>query len=229
MVEKNDTESWVLGDRWLIIIVLIIAGVTIWNSRSSLFPPPEGYARFSDYGMSFLYPEDLNLWQVAVDDDLNVVLDDSRQISEDWGCVGWNSGNVDFERPGREGYFQEFNVIWLAMNPPSEHEKVTDLFFTALEANFRVRNREYNMTRGSTGFLNLRDHNVKHEFFNYTYLGAGEDDPVIVYGIVGVFYCERSGRAVTLYYIDIFDFDPVYDEEMIFSTFKFYLDSIRCH
>jgi hypothetical protein len=93
MVEKSDAESWVLGDRWLIIIVLIIAGVTIWNSRSSLFPPPEGYARFSDYGMSFLYPEDLNLWQVAVDDDLNVVLDDSRQISEDWGCVGWNSGN----------------------------------------------------------------------------------------------------------------------------------------
>jgi hypothetical protein len=29
--------------------------------------------------------------------------------------------------------------------------------------------------------------------------------------------------------MNIFDFDPVYDEEMLFSTFKFYLDSIRCH
>ena len=37
MTEKSD-KSWVLGDRWLIIVVLVITGLTLWNSRGSLFP-----------------------------------------------------------------------------------------------------------------------------------------------------------------------------------------------
>lgn len=38
MTEKKDSKSWVLGDRWLIIVVLIITGLTLWNSREILFP-----------------------------------------------------------------------------------------------------------------------------------------------------------------------------------------------
>lgn len=195
MAEKRDVKSWVLGDRWLIIIVLIVAGVTIWNSRSSLFPPPEGYARFSGYGVSFLYSDDLNLWQVAINDDGSVVRDGSRNISEDWGDVGWNSGNVDFERPGREGYFQEFSVMWVAMDGPPEHDEALNLFYTMIVVNAQILNRELYMTRGPPGFLDHRGHQVKYEFFNYTQLESGESEPVIIYGVVGGFYCERSGRA----------------------------------
>ena len=37
-MEKGDSKSWVLGDKWLIIVVLIIIGLTLWNSRGLLFP-----------------------------------------------------------------------------------------------------------------------------------------------------------------------------------------------
>lgn len=38
MTEKSDSKPWVFGDRWLIIVVLIIFGLTLWNSRGLLFP-----------------------------------------------------------------------------------------------------------------------------------------------------------------------------------------------
>jgi len=38
MTEKRDSKSWVLGDRWLIIVLLIIVGLTFWNSRELPFP-----------------------------------------------------------------------------------------------------------------------------------------------------------------------------------------------
>ncbi len=38
MTEKGDSKSSVSGDRWLIIVVLIIVGLTFWNSRELLFP-----------------------------------------------------------------------------------------------------------------------------------------------------------------------------------------------
>lgn len=43
MTEKSDSKSWVLSDRWLIIVVLIIAGLTLWNSRDLLFPSSMSY------------------------------------------------------------------------------------------------------------------------------------------------------------------------------------------
>ncbi len=229
MISSDDSRSSILGDRWIIIAVLIITGITLWNSRSTLFPPPRGYARYSDYGVSILYPDDLNLWQVPVDDAFNVVIDGPWVMSEERGCVGWNSGNVDFERPGREGYFQEANVIWLAMDPPPEPDEVLNLFYTAFEANMQTRNREYNLTKGSMGFLDQRGHGAKYEYFNYSYFEVGEDNSIVVYGVIGAFYCEKTGRAFATYYVEIFDFDPVYDEETLLSTFKFYLDSLRCH
>jgi hypothetical protein len=57
----------------------------------------------------------------------------------------------------------------------------------------------------------------------------GETDIVTVYGIVGGFFCEKSGRAIELYYLDIFDHEPEYDEKTLFSSFKFYLKSLICH
>lgn len=229
MTSSDDSRSRIIGDRWLIIVVFTVTGLILWNSKSSLFPPPRGYARYSDHGVSFLYPDDLNPWQVPVNDAFNVVTDGSWEISEERGCVGWNSGNVDQERPGREGYFQEANVIWLAMDPPSEPDEMLNLFYTAFETNMQTRSRKYNLTKGSTGFLDHRDHRVKYQFFNYTYLELGEDNPVFVYSVIGSFYCEETGRALTYYYMEIFDFDPVYDRESLFDTFKFYLDSIHCH
>lgn len=229
MTGTDASSSGILSDRWLVIIVFTVTVLIIWNSRSSLFPPPEGYAKYSDHGISFLYPDYLNPWQVPINDAFNVVTGGPWEISEERGCVGWNSGNVDNERPVREGYFQEANVIWLAMDPPPEPDVVLNLFYTAFETNMQTRNREYDLTKGATGFLDHRGHGVKYEFFNYTYFETGEDESIVVYGVLGAFYCDKSGRAVASYYMEIFDFEPVYDDETLLSTFEFYLDSLRCH
>ena len=215
-------------DRWLIIIALTLVAITAWNSRYALIPPPKGYARYTEHGMSFLYPDDMNLWEVAIYDDGSDVQDGSRTISEDWGTVGWNSRNVDQERPGREDYFQESSVYWLTSDPPENSVKLNK-FYTALGVSGERCDREDNMTKGETGTLTHRNHDVVYEYFNYTSQFIGTKRKSNIYGIVAGFYCHETGRTIELYYMDLYDSDPVYDKEMLFNTFKSYLDSIHCH
>jgi hypothetical protein len=48
MTEKNELGSSIPSDRLLIIILSIVVGMLLWNSRSSLMPTQEGYARGSE-------------------------------------------------------------------------------------------------------------------------------------------------------------------------------------
>lgn len=226
---ENRTRAPIIGDRWLIIIALTLVAITAWNSRYALIPVPEGFARYANHGISFLYPDDLDLWEVAIYDNGSVVLDGSRTISRDWGCVGWNSGNVDFKRPGREGYFQESSVIWLSTDPPKENGVKPHMFYTSMEVNSKRRDRECNITKGETGFITHRNHVVNYEYFNYSIRDYGAEHNVIVYGIVAGFYCPKTGRTIELYYLDIYDADPVYDQKALDDIFKFYLNSVHCH
>ena len=228
MTEKS-AKAPIIGDRWLIIIALTLMAITAWNSRYSLIPAPTGYARYAKHGISFLYPDDLNLWEVAINDDGTNVQGGSRTVSYDWGCAGWNSGNTDVERPGREGYFQESSLLWLSMDPPTGDGATPHMFYAAVEANAVVRNREQNMTIGETGIIDHRGHTVTYEYHNCSIRDFGAEKSHLVYGIVSCFYCPQSGRILEIYYLDIYDFDPVYDKESLFDSFKFYLDSIHCH
>ena len=222
------SRSAIIGDRWLIFIALILVGITVWNSRYALMPTLKGYTRYTEHGITFLYPDDVNIWEVAIYDDGSDVQDGSRTISEDWGTVGWNSGNVDHERPGRKDYYQESSVIWLTTDPPENNVKLTK-FYTALGVSAERCDREDNMTKGETGTLTHRSHDVVYEYFNYTAKYSGRRDMTYRYGIVAGFYCHKTGRTIELYYMDLYDSDPVYDKETLFNTFKFYLNSIQCH
>ena len=207
---------------------MLIIGITAWNIVFSRVPTPNGFSRYSDYGVSFVYPNDLNLWQVPIDDDGSVVQDGSRTVSENCGFVGWNSGNTEFERIGRDGYFQESGVLWLG-NTASADAQELRLYYTMQETTNLVRNRECNITVGYSGYLTHRGHTVKYDFFNYTVRNTGEIDNVTVYGVVGGFYCDKSARFFELYYLDIYDFNPEYDEEALFDAFNFLFEYIRCH
>jgi hypothetical protein len=227
MTETGDTEPRLLKDRWLILIILLIAGASIWNSRALIFKPPKGYARFSDYGLSFLYPDDLNLWRVPINNDGSVINDGSGTISEQSGNVGWNSGNIDFDRGDREGYYQEATVMWVTKD--AEPEEILDLFYTMVEVTARLRSRNVDMVKGSMASLTHRGHQATYQHLNYTSLESGETEPTTVYGMVGGFYCDKTERSIAIYYLDIFGFDTVYNEDEIHSSFRFYLDSIKCH
>jgi hypothetical protein len=74
--EKNDSKPWVLGDRWLIVVVLIVTGLTLWNSRGLLFPSsmndgendvdvPEpvssrGLVTHTGFGFTFKHPQGMS-------------------------------------------------------------------------------------------------------------------------------------------------------------------------
>ena len=76
MTEKSDSKSWVLSDRWLIIVVLTIAGLTLWNSRELLLPSrmsdgendvdvPEpvssrGLATYTGFNFIFKHPQGMS-------------------------------------------------------------------------------------------------------------------------------------------------------------------------
>lgn len=207
--------------------MLILVSITVWNSRYALMPTPQGYHRYVNHDMVLLYPDDMNLWEVAIFDDGRNVQDGSLQISEERGTVGWNSGNVDFERSVREDYGWESSIIWLETEPPEGYELW--LFYTAIETNAVRNRRELNWTRGEVGGLTHRGHDAIYQFFNYTIQDIGSTDKSIIYGLVGGYYCEKSGRSVELYYLDIYESDPVYDKEALFSSFRFLFDSVYCH
>jgi len=229
MTDTENAKSWYMKDRWLIFIILILVGVTLWNSRDLFFRPPEGYAKFSDYGLSFLYPDDLNLWQVPINDDGSVVLDGSMSVSERSGNVGWNSGNIDFDRGDREGYCQESTVMWVTKETEPGPEDILDLYYTMREVTNRVRGRTSEMVKGSTASFTHRGHQATYQFFNYTIPNPGATESTTIYGIVGGFYCDKTERAVAIYYLDIFDTEPVYNMEEILSSFQFNIGSIKCH
>ncbi len=223
----SQSKPFIVRDRWLIAIALILVSITLWNSRYAVIPTPRGYARYVDYGVVFLYPDDMNLWEVAIFDDGRVVHDGSIPISEDRGTVGWNSGNVDFERPGRDDYWQESSLTWLKTGPPVDNELY--LFYSALTTNAERYGREFNISKGETGVLTHGGHDGSLQYFNYTTRDIGSTDKSIIYGIVGGYFCDKTGRSVELYYLDIYDSDPVYDKEALYSTFMFLFDSIDCH
>lgn len=208
--------------------MLLVIGITAWNIVFSQVPTPKGYSRYTDYGISFVYPSDLTPWQVAIYDDGSVVQDGSRTVSENWGFVGWNSGNTEFERPGREGYYQETGVFWLG-NTVSVDGASLNMYYNMQEATNLIRNRECNLTVGYSGYLTHRGHTVMYDFFNYTVCDMGEINKVVVYGIVGGFYCDKSDKYIELYYLDIYDFDPEYEKEAIFDAFTFLIECLQCH
>ncbi|MBN2336078.1 hypothetical protein JXL21_11010 [Candidatus Bathyarchaeota archaeon] len=74
MTEKSD-KPWVLGDRWLIVVVLIITGLTLWNSRELLIPSSmnegekdegfqpvssRGFETYAGYGFTFKHPQGMS-------------------------------------------------------------------------------------------------------------------------------------------------------------------------
>ena len=73
---SKEPSAWVPKDRWLIIVVLIIVGITLWNSRGHLLPSstgdggndvdvPEpvrsrGFETYTDFNFTFKHPHGMS-------------------------------------------------------------------------------------------------------------------------------------------------------------------------
>jgi len=214
------------NDYVIITLILIIITVTAYNSRFNLLPIPPGHKRYNKHGIATIYPEDLWPWEIAIQRDGKVVLDGSIPISRETGNMGWNSGNTEKDQSDTN-HFWECSTIWLKTDPPETPR--LDLYYTAQYDNYERRHREMNMTKGTIESYTHRNHQVTIQYFNYTVQDIGTTDQVQIYGIVGGYYCTKTGRTIVVYYLDIYDTDPIYDHESLYTSFRFYMDHIHSY
>jgi len=216
-MKRNDTA--------IIILVILITAITAYNSRFNLTPTPPGHTRYNKHGITTIYPEDLYPWEIAIKPDGKVILDGSTPISRDTGNMGWNSGNK--ENPPDTNHFRECSTIWLKTDPPETPR--LDLYYTAQYDNNQRRHREMNMTKGTTESYTHRNHQVTIQYFNFTTPNIGTSDQVQIYGIVGSYYCTKTGRTIVVYYLDIYDTNPIYNHNTLYESFRFYIDHIHSY
>lgn len=214
------------NDLAIIILVILITAITAYNSRYTLLPTPPGHTRYNKHGIATIYPADLYPWEIAIHQDGKVVLDGSIPISEDTGNMGWNSGNTR-ETQSDTNHYWESSTIWLKTEPPETPN--LDLYYTSLYDTNERRHREMNLTKGTTESYTHRNHQVTIQYFNYTVQNTGATNHVQIYGIIGGYYCTKTGRTILLYYLDIYQTDPIYDHESLYENFRFYIDHIHSH
>ena len=211
-------------DVIIIALIIVIISLTAWNSRYELIPTPSGYNWYNQHGMVFLYPKDLILWEVVVHEDGS--FDSSMPVSEDIGTVGWNSGNTNIPQP-ETTHWIESSVIWIRKEATEDLD--LHLFYNQLYANAERNQREINLTKGEIEPFVHRKHQGRIQFFNYTTQTIGTDEWAQIYGVVAGFYCDETKRMIEIYYIDIYDENPVYDKESLLNEFNFILESLNCH
>ncbi len=223
----NDPNQFIIKDRWLFLIALVLLFITGWNSRFVIIPAPNGYTRYVKHDVVFLYPENLQLWELAIHEDGTFREDGSEPVTEYWGTVGWNTGNTLTPSDSSTMYWQESGITWYETSPPEDLLSPC-MFFSAIRGNAERRGRELNLAEGQRMESSHRGHSMVYQYFNYT--SIDESNTVSqIYGIICGFYCEDTGRMFEVYYKDIYDLDPVYDPETMYTTFKYYLDSLHCH
>jgi hypothetical protein len=215
------------NDLTIISLIIIIASITAWNSRYALIPTPEGYSWYSKHDIAILLPDDLYIWELPVNTDGNIILDGSTSISEETGIVGWNERNSNNPRPRPTGNWQESSVIWLKTDPPEDPKP--HLFYNQLYT-YAIRNQmELNLIKGETHTFTHRNHQGKLQYCNYTLQATDTGERLQNYGIVTCYYCEKTQRTIELFYIDIYNSDPIYNQEQLYNGLKFILDSLHCH
>ncbi len=226
MTQSRDPDNFNIPDKMLLLIIILLVAATAWNSRYSILPTPEGYVRYVDNGITIFQPDLLHIWEVAIYPDARIVQDGSLSICEEYGTVGWNSGNTDEYKPPTH-YWRESSITWLKSDPPTGDQLY--LFYTALETNAVRNQRGLNLTQGIPQKLSYRGDDLILAHYNYTIQNFGSDSISQTYGIVAGFYCRNTGRWIELYYMDIYDFEPKYDPDSLYETFMFYLDSLHSY
>jgi len=214
-------------DVAIVVLVIVITVLMAWNSRYNLTPTPSGYTRYMKHGIVILLPEEQYIWELAVDIDGSVIIDGSKAISDETGVVGWNERNSNNPRPLPSGNWQESSVIWLKTELQEASEP--HLYYNQLNT-YAIRNQmELNITKGEISTFTHRSHQGKLQYCNYTLYTRDNGEMLQNYGIVACFYCENTQRMIELFYIDIYETPSEYDQEKIYSGFKFILDSLHCH
>ena len=115
MTEKNRLGSSVPSDKWLIVILLIVVGIILWNSRSSLLPTQEGYTRGNEdyiYSTFFGGSSSDQIRDVVLDSEGNIIIVGGT-FSSDLPVKNANQATYGSGDIPEEEWFTEEAWFWL--------------------------------------------------------------------------------------------------------------------
>lgn len=159
----------------------------------------EGYKTYSKYGFSFEYPQSFLVFEQGLLE---------SQANDTSGAVAAAVGNEEIK-----GAF----VSWL-----KTQESLVDLEagieggFEAMEADETVINYE----RGELVETTKEGHEILYQYYTTTYSDGGK-----VFGIMGVWYCDKSQIFFCLMTMN----STISSKEDVLTDYLDYLDNFVCH
>jgi len=219
MTEKGDPEPRLLRDRWLVLIILILAGVTIWNSRTVLWPDRfVATTPYSNFGFTFRHPQDADLWEIGLDEE--DVFDYTGRIppTEEGGMVGYS----------RES--QEAAVTWTAKEEAPTLEEMLEIHYNSVVVNGERRGREVTITKGELETGETNGHATGLQLHTLELIMPDSSDPVYGEGYVAGWYCRDTGRVFLVYtYRWNTGSPPDQTEAQALNRINSFLNTMRCH
>jgi len=219
MVETGNPKPWYAKDRWLLLIILLLAGATLWNSRAALFPDRfVVMTPYSNFGFTFRHPQDADLWEIGLD--AEDVFDYTGRISpsEEGGMVGYSGEN------------QEAAVTWTARDQAPGLEEMLEIHYNSVVVNGEKRGREVTITKGELETGETNGHATGLQFHSVELIMPGSSDPLYGEGYVAGWYCRDTGRVFLVYtYRWNTGSPPDQTEAQALNRINSFLKTLRCH
>ena len=115
------------------------------------------------------------------------------------------------------------------METAPDLEDLLATHYRGAEENARIRDRELDFDMEEMVITTKANHEMAYQYQSGSILLPRAPDPIYGIGIVGGWYCERTGRAYILYYYDWSEDMATLSEKDALSEFQQYVDSFVCH
>jgi hypothetical protein len=219
MAETDDPGPWYKKEIWLILIILLFAGVTLWNSRATLFPDKfVQMIEYSNFGFTFRHPQDADLWEVGLDAENVFDYTGTIRPSEDEGMVGYDWEGL------------EVAVTWLAVEQAPTPEEILETHYTSVIVNGERRDREITITKGELETRETNEHSTVLQFHSVEIMMPGSSEPLYGEGYVDGWYCLNTGKFYTVY---VYQWNsgqpPDQTEAQALARLNTFLKTLRCH
>ena len=112
---ENRNKTRIIGDRWLIVVALIVVFITAWNSRSAMLSTPNGYtseSKDSVYCTFFGGTSSDQIRDITLDSEGNIIIVGGTH-SQDFPVKKANQATYNSGGVPEEEWFSEENWFWL--------------------------------------------------------------------------------------------------------------------
>jgi len=183
---KNDyLKASLLSRRSLLSVILLIGAVTGGNLWIHSGDPALGYARYTGYGFSIDYSQQMTFWESGLGG----------------GPPSQSAGTVQFTY--QDGTLEQYGVIWVKPGSMSTYIDQTaagalDYVFASIDMSGTQISE-----RGETRTMTREDRDIVYQTFGV------EDSGFTIPGLIGAWYSEEAEKFMILYLIYVPDISQI--------------------